>query len=458
MNGAAMKMFARWIAVAALAVAQTAGAIEFSGPAAWRTVHTNAVNAWQAAQKKAVPTGDLWKGVVADTKAREMRLLAEAVGHRDGITAEFLLVGPLSDRAYESAAVTVAMPGDIARAVERLGIARGGCVGSRPFRFWPCGERFTATVRRLDIPDAPARPLQTLVTDQETAAPLLGEGGLVFTGGSWDGGACLTDTNMPSSVISLYNESGTLFDVPFQVGQSEVYGRLSLAEMLPYGALLEIVLRPLMPQDGAPRVLPLTATATMTDGRVTLTCADTKGNVLKRGELSEALTWLREQTAAGREPFVTVAMDDAMPLKQATDVARVFDMLDGKGIKLDGKPKDGLYPKAFLPLEKWRERKDRHPQPFELHVTRGADGTPEKKLTFIEEDWTVEGLDPALTPREYPFGEWSEFPKLVEKTGGADSKVRLLFVYAPADMPLSTFMPGVRAVADRLYLVYVFAE
>ena len=111
-----------------------------------------------------------------------------------------------------------------------------------------------------------------------------------------------------------------------------------------------------------------------------------------------------------------------------------------------------------MPLEKWRERKDRHPQPFELHVTRAADGALSKKLVFIEEDWTVEGLDPKLTPRDYPFTEWAELPKLVTQTGGADSKVRLLFVYAPADLPLNTFMPGVRAVADRLGLVYVFGE
>jgi hypothetical protein len=450
----------RWMcgAGAAVAVVFSAAAAEFTGPAAWQTVHTNAVNAWQAEQQKAAAAGGIWKGVVADTQRREVRLLAEAVGHRVGITTEFLLVGPLSDRAYEAAAVTVAMPGDIARAVERLGVPRGGCVGSRPFRFWPCGERFTATFRRLDVPDAPARPLQELIDDKAPGEPLVGAGGLVFTGARWDGAACLTDTDMPSSVIALYNAAGTVFDVPFQVGQSEVYGRLTLAEALPFGTPLEIVLRPLMPADGAPRVLPLTAKASVEAGQVVLACVGADGAVLKRGGMAEALEWLRGQTSAGREPFVTVAMDGAMPLKQAVDVARVFDMLDGKGIKLDGKTGDGLYPKAFLPMEKWRERKDRHPQPFELHVARGADGEVSKKLVFIEEDWSVEGLDPALTPRDYPFSDWGEFPKLVEKTGGADSKVHLLFVFAPAGLPLETFMPGVRAVADRLQLVYVFGE
>jgi hypothetical protein len=441
-----------------IALRAAAEAADFTGPASWRIVQTNAVNAWQAEQRKALPPGDVWNGVAADRQKREVRLLAEAVGHRVGITAEFLLVGPLSDRAYEAAAVTVAMPGDIVRAVERLGIARGGCVGSRPFRFWPCGERFAATVRRLDVPAAPARPLQTLIDDKEADAPMVGAGGIVFTGARWDGQTCQADTNMPSSVISLYNAGETVFDVPFQFGQSEVYGRLALAETLPYGAPLEIVFRPLLPADGAPRVFPLTAAAAVAGGQVTLTCAGADGAVLKQGVLADVLGWLRGQAEAGREPFVTVAMDDAMPLRQAADVARVFDMLDGKGIKLDGKTERGLYPKAFLPLEKWRERGDRHPQPFELHIARGADGALSKKLVFTEEDWTVEGLDPKLTPREYPFGEWAEFPKLVEKTGGPDSKVHLLFVYVPSDLPLSAFMPGVRAVAGRLQLVYVFGE
>ena len=447
----------------ALFAVGAAAAAGFTGPDEWRRVSTNAVNAWNAAQQKeASATVKVWPGVVADTRKREVRLLAEAVGHSAGVTAEFLLIGPLSDRAYEAMAVSVALPSDIVRAVESLGLARGGGVGSRPFRFWPCGERVAATVRRLDDQGAAEKPLQAMVRDAVAASPLFGEGGLVFTGGRWEGPdaqrVCLTDTNMPSSVIELYNEPGTVFDLPFQSGQSDVYGRLTLAEALPFGAPLEIVLRPLASKDGAPRVLALTVTAAMSGPDVELTCTGGGGAVLKRAGMAEALTWLRAQAEGGREPFVTLGLDDAMPLKRAIDVARVFGMLDGQGLKLDGKSEQGLFPRAFLPQEKWRERKDRNPQPFELHVTRSADGAVNKKLIFIEEDWNVKGLDPKLTPREYPFEAWDEFPKLIEKAGGADSKVSLLFVFAPADLPLSQFMPGVRAVAGRLPLVYVFGE
>jgi hypothetical protein len=433
---------------------------EFTAPEEWLMVNTNAVKAWQTKQQtQASPSFRVWRGVTADLERREVRLLAEAVGHRAGITAEFLLIGPGSDRAYEAAAVTVAAPSDIVCAVESLGIKRGGGVGSRAFRFWPVGERMSVQVRRLDVEGDSLRPMGTMITDQNQDEPLLGKGGVVFTGGIWEGDVCRTDTQIPCSVISLYNEKGSIFDVPFQVGQGEVYGRLALAEVLPYGALLEVVLRPMLAEDGVPRVMPISVeVSAATEGAFTVICRGRDGTLLKKGNLPETLQWIKEQQAAGREIFVTLALDDSLPLARAAEAARVFVMLDGVGIKLDGKAEGGLYPGAFAPQEKWRGREGRVPQPYELHVRRGKDVKLEKKLVFIEEDWTVPGLDPALTPREYPFREWSELPGLVAKAGGAECKVTMLFVYAPGNEPLSSFMPGVRALSKRLPLVYVFSE
>lgn len=437
-----------------------AWAEEYTGPASWVTVSTNGVEAWNSAQRQSAPSSRVkaWPGVVADLSKGEVRLLAEAVGHRAGITTEFLLVGPLSDRAYESLAVTVARPGDLVRALECLGVPRGGGVGSRPFRFWPYGERVSATVRRLDVPGQAERPIATLVQDAETESPMLGAGGLVFTGGRWAADACLSETNMPASVISLYNEAGTIFDVPFQVGQSDVYGRLTVAEIFPCGALLEFVFRPMPAPGGGARAMPLSVTASMEGDTVKLSCAGADGAVCFGGGLAEVLKWLRGQSEAGRDLFVTLSMDDAMPLKHAADVARVFGMIEGKGIKFDGKSASGLYPRAFLPSEKWRDRKERTVQPFELHLSRGADGSVTRKLVVVEEDWNVEGLDPKLTPKDYPFEQWQELSGLVEKNGGPDNKSAMLFVFAPADLPLAAFMPGVRALDGRLPLVYVFSE
>jgi hypothetical protein len=128
--------------------------------------------------------------------------------------------------------------------------------------------------------------------------------------------------------------------------------------------------------------------------------------------------------------------------------------LDGKGIKLHGKTQDGLYPRAFLPQAAWRKREGRLPQPFEVYLLGETN-----RLTYIEEDWSGEGLDPKLTPKDYPFSDVSELPGLVKRVGDKDSKkVELLFVFAPRNAPLKKIMPAVRALSARLPLVYIFAE
>ncbi len=185
-----------------------------------------------------------------------------------------------------------------------------------------------------------------------------------------------------------------------------------------------------MPADGRPRVLPLTVSATWNGERVTLTCTHADGSKTKEGGIWRVLTWLHARSEAGREPYLTIHFDDAMPLRRAVGVAHVFDIVD-KGIKLDGKADDRLYHRAFL-QEKWREHKDRHPQPFELHVTQAEGGTLSKKLVFIEEGLDGRGTRPQTHAARLSVYGVGKFPKLVIKAGGTDSKVRLLFVHAPA--------------------------
>ncbi|MBP5509890.1 MAG: hypothetical protein J6Z49_03140 [Kiritimatiellae bacterium] len=433
------------------------GAIDLSGPTEWASIHTNAIHAWQAGQK---PSASLkvWNGVVADLSKREVRFLVEASGHRSGVTTEFAVVGPMSDRAYESAAVSVASPGDIVRAVEALGTPRGGCVDGRIFRFWPCGERYAASFRALEGDDKPS-PVASLFLDTDKASPMLGEGGIVFTGGEWRDGVCLTDTNMPSSVISLYNEGQTVFDIPFQFGQSEVYGRVTLAKTFKQGDLLEFILRPILSPDGKLRVHHYTVKVSpRADGGVVATLLDTDGTRKNDGSLADTLTALRQCQTSGIDPFVMLDLAESLTVKQAQEIATAFELLDGKGLKMDGRPEGGLFFRAYLPLAKWRERKDRIPQPFEVHLARDADGKTKKTLTFVEEDWSGEELDPKLTPRDYPFEQWEELPSLVKKTGGEENKVNVLFLFAPLDMKLGDVLPAARVLQSRLPVVYLFGD
>ena len=73
-------------------------------PTDWAPVQTNAIARWKAANR--APDGVVW-----DRAAHAVRFLAEATGIGTGEPVEFLAIGPLSDRAYESLLVTVASPG-----------------------------------------------------------------------------------------------------------------------------------------------------------------------------------------------------------------------------------------------------------------------------------------------------------------------------------------------------------
>ena len=429
---------------------------EFTGPTAWERVNTNAVKAWQASQEaKTSATLRAWSGVVADIERREVRLLVEAVGHNEDSTMEFLIVGPQSNRAYESVAVSVAKPSDIVRAMESIGVPRGNGVDGQRFRFWPYGERIAGTIRKLNEGVESARPLQSVVKDSKSEPPLYGEGGLVFTGGPWKDGVCGADTEQPSSVIALFNEPDTLFDIPFMASKGAAYGRSVLAAKMEYGEVMEIVLKPMPLPGGGLRAVTLYVTVEASASQeTTFICTDKKGESLKKGTLTEALTWMKTLSDRGHDLFVTLTMSDELTLTQAIAVTRVFVLLDGRGIKLYGKTKEGLYPRAFLPQEEWRKRDGRTPQPFEVYLTGDA-----KKLTYIEEDWSGTGLDPKLAPKDYPFAEVSELPALVKRVGDKDSKkIQLLFVFASQNETLKKIMPAVRVLSERLPLVYIFGE
>jgi hypothetical protein len=436
--------------------ALSASAREFTGPTAWESVNTNSVKAWQAQQNTATSAQvRVWSGVMANRDTREVRLLVEAVGHAPGTIIEFLVAAPQSNRAYESALMSVANPSDIVRALEWIGLPRGAVVDGSAFRFWPLGERVRGTICRLQETQQAARPLQSVIKDMTQEPPLFGDGGLVFAGGTWTANVCRVDTEQPCSVIALYNEEETIFDIPFLASKGAAYGRSVLAEKMGDGELFEIVFKPLLLAKDALHTLHLSITVQAAEGQeFTLVCEDQKGALLKKGALTEVLTWLKARAECGEDLFVTLTMSEELTVGKATELAQLFALLDGKGLKLYGKTKEGVFARAFLPQESWRKREGRTPQPFEVYLLNGTN-----RLTYIEEDWSGEGLDPKLKPKDYPFADVSELPGLVKRVGDKDSqKVKLLFVFAPRNAPLKKIMPAVRALSDRLPLVYIFAE
>ena len=434
----------------------SAAAQDFDGPDVWAMVNTNAVRKWQKSQPVKADSL-LLEGVIADKTKREVRLLVESTGQSEGTTVEFLVVAPGSDRAYEAVAVSVAMPDDIVKAVEFLGIKRGSCVDSMQFKYWPLGESFEVFVRRLDIEGAEECPLSSHLLDSEPDEALL-RNGVIFTAGEWSGKrAAASDKSgyqPPCSVISLFNDI-TVFDLPQRIRKDEAYGRITLAEEVPRGALMEVILRP---TSAVSKLMPLVITARITDGEMMLDLKDAEGSIDRSEDIKSAMAWMQKQRELGKDLYLTLAFDENLSVKEARAIASVFRMLDGMGLKLHGRVEGGVYYRAFLPHESWRERKGRNPQPFEVHVKRDDAGKLQKKLIFIEEDWSVEGFDPKLTPKEYLFKKWSELLPLIATAGGKNNRSSILFLFVPLDMKLSEFMPVIRNLKNRLPLVHIFGE
>ena len=394
-------------------------------PMEWVPVHTNEIARWKAERKAP-------DGVVADRAARTVTFLMEATGIGLTEPVEFFAIGPLSDRAYESFGVTVASPAAIAAAVESIGVPQG--VACDPFlaRFWPQGERLVLTAMPYGGNAAPIA-LAELLTDKlaKEEGAVLAEP-LAYTGGARDAAnRPVAATNIPCAVFALYSHGPSLLQLNGRFDQSATYGRFLSAKPFQAGALLEMRLT----WDGTPHMKARTPTISATN-------------------ITAVLQSLQADASPGSDLFVCPTFDASVTVARAVEIAKAFEMLDGNGLKMNGAADGQFFYKAFLPDPAWRNREGRLFQPFEIRLM--ADGS--RTFTFVEEDWSGEGLDPVLKPKTRTVSDWSELPACLAQTGDQGDKVTVAFVYAPADTPVTKLSPIVKALVPRIGTFYVFAE
>ena len=455
------------------------------------------VEAWtQAQQKLQAGNTNVWvtRGLVADRAAHTVEFVVEATGLAAGSIAEFLVVGESSEKDYEALTVSFARAADICHALEFLGVPRGRPVKPSICQFWPRGERVKATIRQLGRDGKTGRSLLECLQDQRPQA--MRPENLVYVGSCWTNAVCLADMASPGALISTYNEPTVVLDSPGRAPQGEVYGNLVVSAHGKFdkGVLLVMALTPDPLSNGVARVVDVSfavqrrAGATG-EGLALLECV-TRGTEpalgLATNDVKGAIERMAALAKAGRDLFAAIAFDDALPVGATRDLARVFSMVEGQsGLRIEAPAAGQLYYKAFLPDERWRPRLDRPTQPWELRITRGQDGVWHSTLVQILEDWSKEGqLSPDLTPTEFPLARLEDLPgkirelvdaqvvvakqKLIKdgKSASEDlidqlatlKRINTLFVFAPPDAPLGSFMPAVRLMHDTLPQVHVFVE
>jgi hypothetical protein len=462
-----------------------------------RAGNLQAVSAWtQAQQQQHAGQSNVWiaSGVVADRTARTVTVVAEATGLAEAGIVEFLSVGAKSEKDYESLTVALASAGDICRGLEFLGLPRGRPVQPARCQFWPKGERVRVTIRQLGRDAKSSQPLAACMRDKREK-PVATEN-FVYVGSSWIGDVCQADQVSPGAWISTYNEPAVVLDVPYHAPQGEVYGSLVVTEAGRFerGALLLLTLTPDCLSNGVPRVVDFSLTVQAGAEGTNATLATLRGITQGTERGLEALTndlkgsfeRLAGLAKEGRDPFVTLTLEESLTAGIVRELARVLNMVEGSGgVRIEAPPAGQPYYKAFLPDERWRKRLDRPSQPWEVRVGRTPQGGWRCTLVQIMEDWSKEGqLTPDLTPTEFPLDRPEEFlPKIealiaaqtaevkqkLTKSGKSKQldymeplltlkRINTLFVFTPPDAPLGAFLPVVRALQERLPQVYIFVE
>lgn len=328
---------------------------------------------------------------------------------------EFLFVGPNSDHGYEAMFITDASVTDFAKAFAEAGIPTGAPVDFPGCRFWPVGEALT-------IEPAITNLVREMRGDKTPV--------IAYTGGTRDEkGIPEADTNMPSAVFALYNCPQSLLQFNDTLDQSTTYGRFQAAVKIPEGERRTFTLT----WNGKPahETLPL---------------------VIAPGKLQEAFTALKAK-AEKSALSVTPDFSPELTVKDAQDAATAISMIDSVRVKINGFAKGQLFYRAYLPLEKWRDRKERLAQPPEVHFK--ADGT--FVVTRIVEKWSTDDdvTDPTLVVTEHPCATLAEAAKLASEYSG---KTLTVLAFAPATTKLAEIYRFRAAVSEEIVNWYVFTE
>ncbi|MCR5414608.1 MAG: hypothetical protein K6F50_07775 [Kiritimatiellae bacterium] len=353
-------------------------------------------------------------GVSVDKANHTVRFTAIAAGHDTDTDIEFLFAAPSSDHEYEALFLTESPLSEIAKAMDEAGIPRGKDFDRFAWRLWPVGEA---------IEMSPAFTNLLRETRGDPTPPA------VYTGGTRDAsGKPVAETETPGAMFALYNCPQSMFQLDDSLGQSETYGRFRPAKRFEKGKKVEIALS----WNGRP-----------THDNVTLR--------LEPGKLADAINTLKEKSSAA-ELDVLCDFSPSMTLAEAANVSAALATLDSPGVKFNGAPANQLYFRAYVPLEKWRDRRERLAQPPEVHFL--ADGS--FKVCEIHEDWSdEESIDPKLSVTEHPCATLADAASLASSIG---AKTYTIFVFAPPETRLEKIFSLRSMVKGEILNWYVFCE
>ena len=401
-------------------------------------------------------------GLLADKTGRVVRVSAESLAITPGDPLEFPLITAGSGKDYEALALSFASALDIHEALQFIGLKPGRGVDASKLQFWPKGDRVKVTFHYAD-PSVPATTrhatAERLALDTRTQKPLP-ETGFVFTGSEWmpamepaTGKVYAADAFSPGSIISIYNDSFSVLDVPRQAAQHEVYSfQVPNPDCrLPANQLIEVTLEPFY-KDGLPHSaeLMLAVAPAPAPTNMVFTLRENGRILVANKTLSGLLATFDTASQGGRDLFVTLSPAPDLPLAPLRAFAQFLSTVDNeRGIHVEPPPEGHPYFRAFLPNEKFRKREDRPDRAAELHLTAATTGT----LIWVDSEWKDDDTAPLFHETRVPV---SSPGKLEAALAAEKDPPSVMLVFAPEGMPYGTLCGFMAPILKRNMILYVF--
>ena len=404
-------------------------------------------------------------GVIANKQEKTVMLDAFTTSVAPGDIAEFFIIGEHSGNSYEALFFAFALPSDICRAIEFIGLSKGRSVDYKNLIFWSKGERVNGVAIKENTSDK--IPLESFVYDAKTKS-LLQQTGFVFTADGWKDNAFIGDEVGPISIISSYNESLSVLDTSGKAMQSDVYERYVVSTNFTRGrdVWYTIVLTP----EKRPKGKPLR----VVDYKLSFKKSDVEGSTsnvvcsgsyktqqsqekedFKNESLSTAINNMRKFLPE-QDVFASVDWSEDLTIREIKTVCTMLKMIDAdNAIRIEPPVSGHLYYKAFLPNDDWRDRTKRFSQPCALRFHKKDDGSYGANLEIIEEIWGDSSLDPELKISVSENITPEALPKLLKTH---TPNLNVLLIFAPRDMLYKNVVPYTKSIFDTHKNIHVFEE
>lgn len=197
--------------------------------------------------------------------------------------------------------------------------------------------------------------------------------------------------------------------------------------------------------------MPQAVLSTYTCGQSIFTFDDSVEQGVAYGRFIARKQWKKGEPVAFKVTWKGKSTTDTTPdfpaektLAEAVKYSKALAMFNSRTSKINGFNDGQFFYQAFLPKEAWRDRKERLVQPVEVKLT-----ATNMVTTVIDEDWSVEGPDPKLTPRVVDFDKAFEEKK--------DATNVVLF-FAPGDTKLSKLYELKKRIPASYKNFYVYID